>query len=286
MCERLAGAIELPPKDQCNDGGDAEDDGKHRQFIVHLGGHMDRLETELDGFGGSTGAALPGEIWTVPAERKYASHACGKTIEYAVLRLRPEAKDIVEGASDGRRDINPVAGVRDEFLHQTVCWLLGAMRAGDDVSAMLAESLSQSISLHILHSLSPGGSIGGVGKDNGPILNERTARTLRDHIHGRLDQRITLDELSQHAGAIHHPAAYPPCATPAAEHAQGHHHHRARIRLLQPQPPDGVLRKKCRLPSEHLPIDCKALSNSRAGKVMPHTCFRHPVPCMVPEKPA
>jgi hypothetical protein len=58
--------------------------------VVHLGGHMQRLETELDGFGGSYGPALPGEVWTVPAGRKYASHACGAAIRYAVLLAEPD----------------------------------------------------------------------------------------------------------------------------------------------------------------------------------------------------
>ncbi len=63
----------------------------HHTVVVHLGGHMRRLETELDGFGGSHGPAQPGEVWTVPAGRRYASHAEGTTIQYVVLRLDPAA---------------------------------------------------------------------------------------------------------------------------------------------------------------------------------------------------
>jgi AraC family transcriptional regulator len=178
-------------------------DPRH-SIVVHLGGHMDCLETELDGFGGSTGGALPGEIWTIPAERNYASHACGKSIRYAVLRLRPNARDIVHGASDGRLDIKPVAGVRDDFLHHAVRQLIAAMRCGDDVSDMLAQSLSQSISLHILRSLAPGGPLKGMGKETGPVLSPRIARRLREYISDRIDERISLEELAKLADITTH----------------------------------------------------------------------------------
>ncbi|OYW75653.1 MAG: hypothetical protein B7Z37_12235 [Verrucomicrobia bacterium 12-59-8] len=176
---------------------------KH-SIVVHLSGHMSRLETELDGFGGSKGAALPGEIWTVPAERQYASHACGKTIEYAVIMLQPHAKDILLGSAAGRLDIKPLAGVRDDFLHHAVRQMIAAMRAASDVSDMLAQSLSHSISLHLLSLLALDGLGAAVSKVTGPLLNKLTVRRLRDHIHDRLDERLTLEELAKIAGMTTH----------------------------------------------------------------------------------
>ncbi len=173
-------------------------------IVVHLGGHMDRLETELDGFGGSSGPAVPGEIWTVPAGRKYASHACGQTIEYAVLRLHPDAARIVHGSANGQQEIAPVAGVRDDFVHHAVRTLLAAMKSRDDVSAMLAESLSQSIGLHLLRSLAPGGLAADRASDPGPTLDVRTTRLLRDHIAACLAERITLGGLANMASLTTH----------------------------------------------------------------------------------
>jgi len=86
---------------------------RRHAVVVHLGGAMRRLETELDGFGGSTGPALPGEVWTAPAERKYASHACGDQIHYALMILDPTAHDRIRGATNGRCELAPLAGVRD-----------------------------------------------------------------------------------------------------------------------------------------------------------------------------
>jgi hypothetical protein len=69
-------------------------DSRHA-VVVHLGGHVWRLETELDGFDGSCEPALPGEVWTTPAERRYASHACGTSIHYAVALAEPDAPDVI-----------------------------------------------------------------------------------------------------------------------------------------------------------------------------------------------
>lgn len=173
-------------------------------IVVHLGGHMDRLETEMDGFGGSSGSALPGEIWTVPAGRRYASHACGKIIEYVVLRLAPDAADAVGNTSQGRLDIRPVAGLRDDFLLHASRQLVTAMQADDDVSTMLAQALSQVISLHVLRSLSPGGALDCDKKQNGPVLSGRITRKLREHVQQRLGERLTLDELATLAGMTTH----------------------------------------------------------------------------------
>lgn len=177
-------------------------------IVVHLGGHMDWLETELDGTGGSTGSALPGEIWTVPARRRYASHACGRSIAYAALQLDPLDDGLATGKAPTLRDIMPVAGLRDDFLHHATRQLVQAMQAGDDVSAMLAESLSQTIRLHVLRSYAPGGPLRDIdslhAKTSGPVLTPSLCRRLRDHIIARLDERLTLRDLAALAGMTTH----------------------------------------------------------------------------------
>lgn len=177
-------------------------------IVVHLGGHMDWLETELDGSGGSTGSALPGEIWTVPARRRYASHACGRSIEYAALQLDPLDEGLATDNAPALHDIVPVAGMRDDFLHHATRQLVLTMQARDDVSSMLAESLSQTIRLHVLRSYAPGGPARGIdslrAKDRGPILTQSQCRRLRDHIIARLDERLTLRDLATLVGLTTH----------------------------------------------------------------------------------
>lgn len=177
-------------------------DSRHA-VVVHLGGTMRRLETELDGFGGSTGAALPGEVWTAPAERHYASHACGGQIHYALLFLNPAALDVIEGSTFGRLELAPLAGARDEFLHLAVRELRQAAGATDNASQLLADSLSQTVALHLCRKY-----MSRAAPPNkpapGPQLDTPTARRLREYIFDNLCERITLNELSKLAGMTTH----------------------------------------------------------------------------------
>jgi AraC family transcriptional regulator len=176
---------------------------RRHAVVVHLGGTMRRLETELDGFGGSTGPALPGEVWTAPAERKYVSHACGEHIHYAVMFLDPAAQDRICGSTVGRRKLAPLAGARDEFLHHTVRELKQSAEASDDVSQMLAEALSQTVALHLCRKYMDRNAL--PAKATGcPRLNTEATRQLREYIYDNLCECITLVELSRLAGLTTH----------------------------------------------------------------------------------
>jgi AraC family transcriptional regulator len=176
---------------------------RRHAVVVHLGGKMNRLETELDGFGGSTGPALPGEVWSAPAERKYASHACGEQIHYALMFLDPAAQDAICGSNLGRRELAPLAGARDNFLHYAVCELMKAAAATDDASEMLAESLSHGISLHLCRTYAPG-KRAPTKPAGGPQFDAATVRRLREFIYENLCNGITLAELSGLAGMTTH----------------------------------------------------------------------------------
>lgn len=176
---------------------------RRHAVVVHLGGKMNRLETELDGFGGSTGPALPGEIWTAPAERKYASHASGGHIHYALIFLDPAAQDRVCGSTNGRRELAPLAGAHDEFLHHSVRELRQATEASDDVSQVLAESLSQAITLHLCRKHMGRAGLTAKAAPR-PSLDAEATRQLREYIYDNLCGRITLAELSKLAGLTTH----------------------------------------------------------------------------------
>lgn len=175
---------------------------RRHSVVVHLGGHMQRLETELDGFGGSSGPAMAGEVWTAPAERRYASHACGTEIRYAVLRFEPDIADTLCGSREGRRDLAARAGFQDAFLLQAVRRLQAVVAQTDDVSELLAQTLSHSIGLHMCLAYAPGSHA--PRPTTGPSLSAATARHLREFIHDRLRERITLGELATQAGMTTH----------------------------------------------------------------------------------
>lgn len=178
-------------------------DPRH-SIVVHLGGRMHRLETELDGSGGSCGPAQPGEVWTAPAGRRYASHACGGTIHYAVLSLDPGALSFFLDTATGQIDIGARAGVRDAFLHHAVLRLMAVVKDSSDVSRMLAESLIRTMGLHILGTYSSGDALRSPIPVRDPRLDVRQARLLRMFIHEHLSDRILLDDLAALVGMTTH----------------------------------------------------------------------------------
>jgi AraC family transcriptional regulator len=165
-------------------------------FVVHLGGRMDELETELDGHGGSFGAATPGEVWSVPAGRGYASHARGGVIRYAELRLAPST-------FQGGASIAPLAGHRDDFLHHAVRQLAAAAQAPDDLSQMLAQHLSQTLALYLYRTYTHGFAESPRAKA-GATLDRMAIRRVRDFLHTHLAESLTLDQLASVTGQSTH----------------------------------------------------------------------------------
>lgn len=165
-------------------------------FVVHLGGEMRELETELDGHGGSRGPAMPGEVWSIPAETRYASQARGGTIRYAVLYAAP-------GESGAEKAVAPVAGVYDRFLHAAVRELAAVAEAEDDLGQMLGQSLSAAVNSYLQRAYA-GARVPAAERGRTGALDAATARRLRDHIFERLAERVTLDDLAAVAGMSTH----------------------------------------------------------------------------------
>lgn len=175
--------------------------------IVHLGGRMESLETELDGHGGSTGPALPGEAWSIPAGRRYAGSARGTAIRYAVIHLDPAGGVGVGllGARGEERDFAPIAGVQDPLLHGLVCRLAVATQQADDASAMNGHALSDALALHLFRAYSRGTTSARPSPRTRPTLAPAQSRRLREYIYENLSGRITIGDLASLAGmSTHH----------------------------------------------------------------------------------
>jgi len=162
----------------------------HHVVIVHLGGDMTDLHTELEGHFGSIGPATPGEIWTVPAGRDYASHARGGTIEFAVLYLPTQLQGTVDCSPI---DIAHLAGTRNDFLYQSMRQLLSLANRTDDASQMEAESVAQSTTHHIFERYSHELRDPAMYR---PSLTSYQARLLREYIWENLAEQVTLDSLA------------------------------------------------------------------------------------------
>ena len=156
-------------------------------IIVHLGGEMKELETQLDGRCGSVGPATPGEIWSIPSGRDYASYALGGEIEFAVLYLTSSTQ------SDGV-EIELLSGVRDDALYKMVRRLVRRSGEDSDTAQMESETLVESISSHIYSQHLVAGS----AKHEIPAkqLNSLQARMIREYVWENLTERLTVSGIS------------------------------------------------------------------------------------------
>lgn len=176
-------------------------DQPRHTVIVHLGGAMRELDTEIDGVGATHMPPSPGDIWLVPAGKRYASQATGQVITYAELRVSPDAD--VDVGIDRRvpmEGLMPRLGHRDEFLHYSVSRLGRLSQQADDLSGMMAERLQLLLRQHLYE-----GYRLPAAKVPGPTtLPPRVARQLSDHIEDGLGQRVALSDLAALAGMSVH----------------------------------------------------------------------------------
>jgi AraC family transcriptional regulator len=123
---------------------------KSHSVIVHFGGQIRKIDTELDGRGVSPAKPLNGDIWIVPAEYSYRSEALGATVRYAVIEFDFA---MLPGGLDQKCEpgvIRPQIGHSDPFLYCSMMRLAELTQRGDDVSALTSANLGHALFLHFL----------------------------------------------------------------------------------------------------------------------------------------
>ncbi len=155
-------------------------------IIVHLAGRMTFLETEVDGRGSSLGAAVPGEVWTVPAGVEYASQAKGDVIDFAVLTA-PAMSNNADSNGFALR-----AGHADHALLRALERLRSTMDQHDDASRLDVASTTCEIWEHV-HAVYTATTPVSPATHS---LNSANATLVRDYVFENLDTQITLDRLS------------------------------------------------------------------------------------------
>lgn len=146
-------------------------------LIVHLGGHMDALETELDGSCTSIGPAVSGECWLVPAGARYASAARGGAIRYAEVEM----------------GVDVLANVRPSS--RLAAW-------SDPLSARLALSIAEGdphASMVLAERLDDILAKVQAGRDVRPLPAAKL-RSLYWFIEHRLEEVLTLQDMASHVG--------------------------------------------------------------------------------------
>lgn len=193
-------ALRLCREDICR-GSDWSIHAQGHVLVVHLAGTMQSLHTQIEGYGVRDRIARPGEVWLVPAGQRYQGQATGRRIAYAELELAPNAAvDLLGGQQRRRLDaLAPCLGERDDFTAATIRQLVRLLRAGDDLSLMLADSLQSTLRLHLLRR-HRGDAAMAVVAGQVATFDRHLSQRLVDYIQANLDQRIVLADLAAIAG--------------------------------------------------------------------------------------
>jgi len=169
-------------------------------LIVHLGGEVDQLESELAGAGCIRGRALPGEIWFIPAGSRYSTHAQGRAAEYVTFQLDSE---VVGKVVDTPFTLVGALGRFDPFLHHAASRLSEDLQAiqsyKPEPNVLICDQWVYGIATHLSQCF-------GAGKTDQrkekPIaaFGRREQLQLRDYFHSRLNQPIHLKDLEKLTG--------------------------------------------------------------------------------------
>lgn len=161
--------------------------------ILHIGGPITALESQIDGRGGKLLGAKPGELWLVPAGSDYHSQARGAEITYAVMTFPP-----------GGGELAPQMARFDAFLLSCVRRMAGAMSASDAQSLLLVEQLHAVMQSHLLLTCSTRGqSSARRVADDVKLLGVERSKVV-DYINDNLDGKLRVRDIAEHVGRTTH----------------------------------------------------------------------------------
>lgn len=170
--------------------------------IVHLGGPIHRLETELEGCGAVHDPPMAGEVWIVPAGQRYCTHAQGGSVHFAELHLDPAHVDRLTGRSSPANPVRARAGCFDGFLQRGVLRLEALAQQNDDLSRLTAASLSHALLLDF-YCRYRSGNTPSPGR-RGMRFGESERRAVEQHIAHNLGSPLRLEALAAFARMTPH----------------------------------------------------------------------------------
>jgi len=157
---------------------------RHNSIVIHLGGHLDRMEYAFSR--GPSGSAIPspGDIWMISADSRYAALAQGTEARFVELGVPTALLADIAMPSRARH--------RDDFLAKTAARLAALLSdPGNDLSQMAARALVDALHQHLLDRYGPGRR---APASQG--LSSLGRVTLVDAIQDRLDSQHSLSGLA------------------------------------------------------------------------------------------
>lgn len=158
-------------------------------IVVHRRGQLRTMEVEFEN--GLSGRADPqvGDVWIIPAHRRYSALAQGSTVGYCQLTLPPGFL--------GDVDLKPTIGQRDPLTHR-ITEQIGVAAGREDVFARLStEWLTETLLRHLSNKLTQDNArTPGLYRDFG----ETVRAALIKYLDESPDSMIGLPELAEYVG--------------------------------------------------------------------------------------
>ena len=163
-------------------------------LIVHLGGKINEIETEIDRRSSKLNPPTAGEFWLIPANAEYFSFTRGETVNYAEIYFEPDYLEKLLGESGKDYELKPHVGLYDNFLYQNVKQLTSLITKTDDISELMGDNISQTLCLYLFSNYNSQV----ITSDKQTIkLSQRKHALLQEYIQENLAEQITLEKLAK-----------------------------------------------------------------------------------------
>lgn len=190
--ENIRDGVEWPIRDE------------RHTLVLHLGGAMQRLESELEGCGSIRGGAISGEVWSIPGERRYTTAAKGNVVTYAVMKLDPKAAARWLGSRADQLEISGFLGRYDPFLLQAANALSRMAQTTGDLAALGSEQMARAICAHVLMQYRPQSDRSAFIPRRASGLPFASITRITEFIHDNLGETIRLSDIADVAGMSEH----------------------------------------------------------------------------------
>lgn len=174
---------------------------KRHTLIVHLGGTINQIETEIDRRTAKLNPPTAGEFWLIPANAEYFTFTQGETVNYAEFYFEPDYLESVLGKNAGNYELKPHVGIFDNFLYQNAKQLSLLMSKSDDISILMGENISQTLCLHLFNNYSANNL---PSEERSVKFTPKKFSKLQEYIYDNLGEKITLEKLSRVAEVAPH----------------------------------------------------------------------------------
>lgn len=164
-------------------------DEQDHVVVLHQAGRLGTMETVFES--GPSSDVLPriGDVWVIPAGRRYDALAQGRSVSFCEFRFRAET---------GGRALAPQIGRRDPFLQLAAERLSRTIGRGDDLAAMLRDSLAETIRLHLQDAY--GETAPAPSSRDSPRLSDTQKRALSESLADALGERHSLASMAATVG--------------------------------------------------------------------------------------